>query len=55
MTLSYLRCIAEYCDRMFEFRLDVESFELHLDEELALTDKVIGGTSQFCSFLFLAT
>jgi hypothetical protein len=55
MTLSYLRAIAEFCDRKFEFVPGMESDDLHINDvrkELALKDRVSGGTSQFCSFLF---
>lgn len=55
MTLSYLRAIAEFCDRKFEYKPDVDSFDLRLNDirlELALKDKICGGTSQFCLFLY---
>jgi len=55
MTLSYLRAIAEFCDRKFEFIPGVESFDLRLDEvrkELVEFDRVRGGTGKFCTFIF---
>lgn len=54
MTLHYLRAIAEFCDRKFEFKPGT-NFEFRLDDirkQLALTDRVRGGTGEFCSFLY---
>lgn len=55
MTLAYLRAVAAYCDRKFEFRPGAETFDLHLQDirnSLLLKDRVIGTTGEFCSFLF---
>lgn len=55
MTLNYLIAIASFCDRKFEFIPGPESFDLSLDEvrkQLALFDRVQGGTGEFCTFVF---
>lgn len=55
MTLAYIRAIAKFCDSKFEFRPGAESFDLHLDDtrnSLALKNRVVGTTGEFCSFLF---
>lgn len=55
MTLNYLVAITAFCDRKFEYIPGPESFDLRLDEvrkQLAITDRVKGGTGLFCAFVF---
>lgn len=46
--------IASFCDRMFEFKPGVDvDFDLEaVKKTFALNDRVIGGTAQFCTFLY---
>ena len=55
MTLGYIRAIAEYCDRKFEFKHRVyNNFSLNdIRKELAMADKVLGSSIHFCSLLML--